>query len=117
MSKALRTKRLFTLFRRAALLKSSPDDEAGEFVGTWIKFQLKQRIASGIVELEENIFDEFDRLLYGHDGIGKRNPLATWVCLWILVLVYKEQMAFIHFHYLYDTARRYSFFSKDKRQN
>jgi hypothetical protein len=117
MYKALRTKRLFTLFRRAALLKSSPDDEEGEFVGTWIKYQLKHRIASGIVELEVDIFDELDCRLYGNDGIGKRNPLATWVCLWILVLAYKEQMAVIHFHYLYDTARRYPFLSKDKRQN
>jgi hypothetical protein len=114
MCKVLRTKRLFTLFRRAALLKSSPDDEKGEFVGTWIKSQLKQRIASGIVKLEANIFDELDRSLYGRDGIGKRNPLATWVCLWILVLAYKEQMAVIHFHYLYDTARRPPSLSKDK---
>jgi hypothetical protein len=112
MSKALRMKRLFSLFRRAALLKSSPDNEEGDFVGTWIKSQLKHHTASGIVELEAYIFDELDRLLYGHDGIGKRNPLATWVCLWILVLVYKEQMAFIHFHYLYHTTRRCSF-SKD----
>jgi hypothetical protein len=113
MSKALRMKRLFTLFQRGGRLKSSLDAES-EFTGTWINSQLKHLTASGIVELEENIFDELDRLLYGHDGIGKRNPLATWVCLWILVLVYKEQMAFIHFHYLYDTERRYSFFSKDK---
>jgi hypothetical protein len=113
MSKALRMKRLFALFRRAARLKSSIDAE-GEFIGTWITSQLKHCTASGIVELEANIFEELDRLLYGHDGIGKRNPLATWVCLWILVLVYKEQMAFIHFHYLYDTESRYSFFSKDK---
>jgi hypothetical protein len=116
MSKALRMKRLFPLFRRAARLKSSLDAES-EFAGTWITSQLKHHTASGIVELEENIFEELDRLLYGHDGIGKRNPLATWVCLWILVLVYKEQMGFIHFHYLYDTTRKYSFFSKDKTQN
>ncbi|KAF8849451.1 hypothetical protein BDZ45DRAFT_680506 [Acephala macrosclerotiorum] len=105
MRKVLHMKRTFSIFRRAACLKDSAEATESEFVGTWIKAQLKHHIAIGIMELEAEIFDELDRLLYGPDGIGKRNPLATWVCLWTLVLAYKEQMAFIYFHYRNEPAQ------------
>jgi hypothetical protein len=98
-------KRLLSLYRRAAFIKSTPDDPESPIVPSWMNVQLRHHIGKGIVDLEAEIFDEFDRLLYGSEGIGRRNPLATWVCLWILVLSYKEQMAFIHFHYFHDRIR------------
>ena len=76
-----------------------------------MKLKLRHHIAKGIMDLET--FDELDRLLYGSDGIGRRNPLATWVCLWILVLSYKEHMAFIHFHYFQGKIRESSSSSED----
>lgn len=98
-------KRTFAILRKTANLKDSAEARESGFVGTWIMAQLKHHIATGIMELEADIFDELDRLLYGPDGIGKRNPIATWVCLWALLLTYKEQMAFIYFRYCDDLAR------------
>jgi hypothetical protein len=60
------------------------------------------------MNLEVDIFDDLDRLLYGPDGIGKSSPLATWVCLWNLVLAYKDQMAYIYFHYRNEPAGKFT---------
>lgn len=70
-----------------------------------MELQLRYHTGRGIALLEAEILDDLERLLYGSEGIGKKNPLATWVCLWLLVLIYKEQMSFIHFHYLNDGSR------------
>jgi hypothetical protein len=70
-----------------------------------MELQLRYHTGKGITLLEAEILDDLERLLYGAEGIGKKNPLATWVCLWLLVLIYKEQMSFIHFHYLPDGLR------------
>jgi hypothetical protein len=110
MRKVLRMKRLLSIFRQAAQLKVAPDATEFEFTGRWINIQLKHHIGTGIVELEADILDDLDRLLYGPDGIGRRNPLATWVCLWTLLLAYKEQMAFIYFHYRNDQSEFHPYF-------
>ena len=70
-------KYLLYLMRRSARLKVTPTAEEFEYAGVWMNLQLRQHFATAIMELEADIFDELDRLLYGPDGIGKRNLIAT----------------------------------------
>jgi hypothetical protein len=80
-------------------MKTSPEEPNESYGSSWMKLQLRYHTGKGIALLEAEILDELERLLYGSEGIGKKNPLATWICLWLLVLMYKDQMSFIHFHY------------------
>jgi hypothetical protein len=58
------------------------------------------------MELEAEILTELDRPLYRPEGIGRRNPLATWVCLWLLLLAYKEQVGFVYYYHFHDPVEQ-----------
>jgi len=54
--------------------------------------QLRIIVSKAIIGLEVEILSRIDKLVYGCENIGRQNPLAIWVCLWILILSYKEHM-------------------------
>jgi hypothetical protein len=47
--------------------------------------------------IEAEILAEIDKRVYGSEGIGRQNPIALWVCLWTLILSYKDQRIFLNF--------------------
>jgi hypothetical protein len=63
-------------------------------VSSAIRMQLRIPICKAIKISETYVLLEIDRMIQGKAGIGKQNPLATWVVLWILILSYKEYMIF-----------------------
>ena len=105
MLKIIRMKGLFTIYQRSSGMKYSPEDSNAQIISSWMTLQIRHLAGDGILQLEAEIFDELDRLIF-NDGIGKRNPIPTWACLWLLVLIYKEQMRFIHYHYLEEPTSR-----------
>lgn len=99
MRKTVRLASLFRIYRRGCNMKFAADDSESTYISSWMNFQIRHLVGKGIMELEAEILDDLDRLLHS-EGPGRQNPLATWICLWVLVLVYKEQMAFLAFHYM-----------------
>jgi hypothetical protein len=90
------------MWRRAGRYSDRPEYINTKFVPSWINFQLRHRLCTAINDLEYQILKKMDQLLYGSQGIGRQNPLATWICLWILLLAYKDQMLFTYVHNLHD---------------
>lgn len=107
--KAMRLRRLFYMYRDSAKATSSPsvsDSVETKYVSSWMKIQLRYHIAKGIVALELEILNELDRLVYGYQGIGRRNPIVIWACLWTLILTYRTHLPFIHWlSFLYDESK------------
>lgn len=101
MSKICRMKRLLAIYQEAPVVRDSPDFPDLYFVPSYVKMQLRHFIANGIMELEVEILDELDNLVYKSDGIGSRSPLAIWVCLWVLILAYRGHLTFAHWHYFH----------------
>jgi hypothetical protein len=59
--------------------------------------KLKSAIAKTVIDLEVEILSALDQLLYKSSSIGKEIFLSTWLCLWILILSYKEHMLLIKY--------------------
>jgi hypothetical protein len=93
-------KRLLAVFRPAAYMNGTHDFDGLSLTSSWIGKQLKFHIGQEVMELEAEILTELDRILYGSDTIGKRNPLACWMCIWTLVLAYREHMAYLLQHHI-----------------
>lgn len=91
--KCIQMKRLLAVFRSAANISTNLELKHWVLPSSWITAQLRLRIGQKITGLEVEILTELDYLLFGTDGLGKRNPLASWVCLWILILAYREHMS------------------------
>jgi hypothetical protein len=47
-------------------------------------------VSKEIVRLELEILSEIDRRVSKTEGIGRQHPIAFWVCLWTLILSYKD---------------------------
>jgi len=85
---------LFALFRTGATMKHSLDSEDVRHISTAIAVQLKSIISKELVKVEIAVLSEVDKLVYGSETIGRQSPLAMWVCLWTLILSYKEHMVY-----------------------
>lgn len=57
--------------------------------------------------LEAEVLGELDRLMTAPEGLGKRNPVATWVCLWGLILTYRAYISFIYLYFREDNGGNY----------
>jgi hypothetical protein len=71
-------------------------------VSSAIRMQLRLPICKAIKISETYVLSEIDRMIQSKAGIGRQNPLATWVALWILILSYKEYMIFCKASYSHD---------------
>ena len=94
-------KRLLKLYTIAPIYPPSPGDSERKYAPSWVKLQLRHHIGNGVISLEAEILAELDRLIGSTKGIGRRQPIATWVCLWILILAYRTHLAFI-FNYFWE---------------
>jgi hypothetical protein len=58
--------------------------------------QVRYLISKEIVRLEIEILSEIDRRALSTEGIGRQHPIAFWVCLWILILSYKDHRTWLY---------------------
>jgi len=93
---------LFDCYRWAPMFETLPhsSENHAEYVPSWIKMQLRNHTAKGIMRLEVAILNELDGLLYGSRSIGCQNPLAVGVCLWKLILAYRGHLSYVSARFL-----------------
>jgi len=90
----LRLRLLLGLYRMCPIIKYAKDSTETEFASWAMEAQLAEYIGKEAVQLEARVLFELERVSYGSGGIGKKNPLVTWVCLWLLILYYKSHLSF-----------------------
>jgi hypothetical protein len=88
-------KSLYGIYRPSAIIKEYRDSPEFEWAPTPMVVALDDRIRKALVEVEAEVLFEFERIIFGVGGIGKQNPLAVWVCLWLLILHYNSMMAWV----------------------
>ncbi|KAH8744021.1 hypothetical protein F5882DRAFT_423713 [Hyaloscypha sp. PMI_1271] len=60
--------------------------------------QIHNLVRKEAMKLEAEVLSELERILYSSQSIGSQNPIAIWVCLWLLLLYYKSHLTFIWGH-------------------
>lgn len=73
-------------------IKPTPESDEEEFISDTLWKQLRYTISKDVVKLELEVLFEMDKLLFGAETIGRQNPIGLWLCLWTLILTYKEHM-------------------------
>lgn len=114
-------KRLLSIYKLAPLYKRPPEDPKWMCVPSWIKLQLRAHIGRGVTTLEAEVLAEMDHIMTAPEGLGKRNPVATWVatwvCLWVLILAYRSHIAFIYLYFREDDNCKYLYSSSPESSN
>lgn len=52
--------------------------------------QIQLIVTKGIVDLEVDILAQLQKTIFGGKGPGKKNMLAIWTGLWLLLLTYRD---------------------------
>jgi hypothetical protein len=85
---------LLGIFQTTPRIKSSPKNFDSRFVSSTISIQIESIVSRRIIELEVEILSKIDKLAQGVECTGREDPLAVWMCLWLLILAYQEYMIF-----------------------
>jgi hypothetical protein len=72
------------------------DDEVIEYSSLAIDCQVRSLVSKEIVRLEIEILSEIDKRVLSTEGIGRQHPIAFWVCLWTLILSYKDHRIWLN---------------------
>jgi hypothetical protein len=91
---------LFALFRIGIGVKESLDSPNLNHVSSAMSTQLRYIISKEIVTVEVEVLAQIDKLVFGSETIGRQNPLVIWVCLWTLILSYKDHMVYTDAFYV-----------------
>jgi hypothetical protein len=83
---------LFVIWRTCPIIKGSLEGQTIGHGSSMLYLQLKLVAGKAIRQLEAEILSKVDKLVLGPENIGLQSPLALWVCLWVLILSYKENM-------------------------
>jgi hypothetical protein len=83
---------LFAISRISPIVKDSLEGQPIGHCSSMLYLQLKLVVGKAIRQLEVEILSKVDKLVLGPENIGLQSPLALWVCLWVLILSYKENM-------------------------
>jgi hypothetical protein len=92
---------MFGIYRAMLTVKESLDSPHRKVTFHATTIQFKWLISRQIVQPEAEILSEIDRLVSSSDKIGRDKPIAFWVCLWTMLLSYKN-------HILYHKAGLYT---------
>ncbi|KAH6678188.1 hypothetical protein B0J14DRAFT_316756 [Halenospora varia] len=94
VGKAFRLHNLFSILQSGLYMriKPTPESDEEEFISDTLWKQLRYTISKDVVKLELEVLFEMDKLLFGAETIGRQNPIGLWLCLWTLILTYKEHM-------------------------
>jgi hypothetical protein len=76
-------------------MKLSDTSHQSQYVSSTMYYQLRLKVAQVLFRVEADILSKVDKIVHSKDGIGRQNPLATWACLWSLILSYKAHMVFL----------------------
>jgi hypothetical protein len=57
---------------------------------------MRSLVSKEIVRLEIEILSEIDKRVLSTEGIGRQHPIAFWVCLWTLILSYKDHRIWLN---------------------
>jgi dolichol kinase len=93
LADALRMRYLFNVYRQISIMKERPEDSDCEYTPHTITLQLKSLIIKEIAQLEFKILSEIDELIRGSKTTDNANALAVWVCLWIVILSYRDNLS------------------------
>jgi len=85
---------LFNVYSQITIMKERPEDSDFEYTPYTIACQLRSLIIKEIAQLEFEILSEIDKLIRGSKTTDNANPLAVWVCLWIVILSYRDYLTF-----------------------
>ena len=85
-------KLLLGLYRVCPIMKHTKDSVETEFASWPMQAQIQNLVTKEAVKLEAEALSELERLLYSSQSIGSQNPIAIWVCLWLLLLYYKSHL-------------------------
>jgi len=47
-------------------------------------------VTQGIVDLEVEVLSQLQNIIFDSKGPGKQNMLPIWICLWLLMLMYRR---------------------------
>lgn len=61
-----------------------------EYVSKAVHRQLAIIVTQGIVDLEVEVLSQLQNIIFGCKGPGKQNMLPIWICLWLLMLMYRR---------------------------
>jgi hypothetical protein len=81
---------LISIYQNTLITKSTLDDEIIAYSSLAIDYQVRSLVSKEIVRLEMEILSEIDNRVSSKEGIGRQHPIAFWVCLWTLILSYKD---------------------------
>jgi hypothetical protein len=81
---------LISIYQNTLITKSTLDDEIMAYSSLAIDDQVRSLVSKEIVRLEREILFEIDKRVSSTEGIGRQHPIAFWVCLWTLILSYKD---------------------------
>jgi hypothetical protein len=105
MRKTVRMKRFLSMYQIAPIVKGEYGKNS--YASSWSKMQLRLFIAKEVTSLEAQILAKLDQIVYRAGGIGRENPLAVWVCLWMLILTYRSHFPFLHWNHKHDIECRF----------
>jgi hypothetical protein len=88
-------KLLLGLYRLCPIMKQTKDSVETEFASWAMQSQIQNLVMKEAVKLEAEVLSELERILHSSQSIGSQNPIAIWVCLWLLLLYYKSHLVFI----------------------
>jgi len=91
-------KLLLGLYRLCPIVKHTEDSVETEFAAWAMQSQIHNLVRKEAMKLEAEVLSELERILYSSQSIGSQNPIAIWVCLWLLLLYYKSHLTFIWGH-------------------
>jgi hypothetical protein len=92
LKKIIDMKLLLGLYRVCPIMKHTEDSVETEFASWAMQAQIQNLVMKEAVKLEAEALSELERLLYSSQSIGSQNPIAIWVCLWLLLLYYKSHL-------------------------
>ena len=95
LKSALRLRYLFGIYRAGPVMKDLAGNGKIELASTATYLQLRLVAARAIIQLEAEVLANIDKFAFGSETIGRRYPLATWLCLWVLLLSYKDHMVYM----------------------
>jgi hypothetical protein len=95
LKSALRLRYLFGIYRTGPVMKDLAGNGKIERASTATYLQLRLVAARAIIQLEAEVLANIDKFAFGSGTIGRRNPLAIWLCLWVLLLSYKDHMVYM----------------------
>ena len=88
--KAVRLSALHGIWCRALTLGQQGREQQRQFASQAVHTQVAVIITAVVTDLEREILAALQKLLFSTKDPGNLNMLPVWICLWLLILTYRE---------------------------